>query len=172
MPWQHRWKTPPADREREQYKADIAQRDVDMVETKARWHQEAAEKMAEYQDHFKRMESHLNQVPSNQAMQEQRSQRDLEIQAVEIQARNKVLEGQLLEDALLIFSAWFCGSRWINGPTFTGYNNRFETTPIMLHRDQIHGSHKCRAFEGERPFMPLHAAADICPESMVRLIVT
>ena len=38
--------------------------------------------------------------------------------------------------------------------------------------DQIHGSHKCSAFAGERVFMPLHVAADICPESMVRLIVT
>ena len=41
------------------------------------------------------MESHFNQVPSNQAMQEQRSQRDLEIQAEEFQARSNILEEQL-----------------------------------------------------------------------------
>ena len=51
---------------REQYKAVIAQRDVEMVEINARWQKEAAQKLAEYQEHFKRMESHLNQVPSNQ----------------------------------------------------------------------------------------------------------
>ena len=78
------------ERDREQYKAVIAQRDVEMVRTKARWQKEAAQNMAEYQEQFKRMESHLNQVPSNQAMQEQRSQRDLEIQAEDLQARNKV----------------------------------------------------------------------------------
>ena len=51
--------------------------------------------MAEYQDHLKRMESHFNQVPPNQAMQEQRSQRDLEIQAEKLQARTNILEEQL-----------------------------------------------------------------------------
>ena len=63
-----------------------------MVESKAGWQQEAPQQVAEYQDHFKRMESHLNQVPSNQALQEQRSQRDLEIQAEELQARSNILE--------------------------------------------------------------------------------
>ena len=42
------------------------------------------------------MESHLNQVPSNQEIQEQRSQRDLETQAEELQAKNKILEEQLV----------------------------------------------------------------------------
>ena len=79
---------------------------------------------------------------------------------------------QLLEDALLILSACYCGSRWINTPSYKGYNNRFETTTILLHRDQIHGDHKCKASEGERSFMLLHVAADIGPESMVRLIVS
>ena len=51
--------------------------------------------MAEYQEHLKRMESHLNRVPSNQVIQEQRSQRDLEIQAEDFQARNNILEEQL-----------------------------------------------------------------------------
>ena len=58
------------------------------------------------------------------------------------------------------------------GPTFTGHNNRYESTTMLLHRDQIHGSHKCRASEGERSFMLLHVAADICRESMVPLIVS
>ena len=65
-----------------------------MSEIKASWQKEAAQKMAEYREHFKRMESHLNQVPSNQAIQEQRSQRDLEIQAEELQAKNNILEEQ------------------------------------------------------------------------------
>ena len=38
------------------------------------------------------MESHLNQVSSNQVIQEQRSQRDLEIQAEELQAKNNILD--------------------------------------------------------------------------------
>ena len=50
-------------------------------------------------------------------------------------------------------------------------NNRFESTTILLHRGQIDGDHKCRASEGEGSFMFLHVAADIGPESMVRLIV-
>ena len=56
---------------------------------------EAAQKTAEYQDHIKRIENHLNQVPSNQVIQEQRSQRDLEFQVEELQAKNKILEEQL-----------------------------------------------------------------------------
>ena len=77
-----------------------------------------------------------------------------------------------MEDALLILSACYCGSRWIHTPNYKGYNNRFESTAILLHRDQIHDDHKCRASEGERSFMLLHVAADISLESMVRLIVS
>ena len=55
----------------------------------------AAKKTAECQDHIKRIENHLNQAPSNQAIQEQRSQRDLELQAEELQANNRILEEQL-----------------------------------------------------------------------------
>ena len=73
----------------------IAQKKEGMSETKARWQNEAAQKTAEYHDHLKRSESHLNQVPSNQAIQTQRSQRDLEIHAEEFQATNKILEEQL-----------------------------------------------------------------------------
>ena len=82
-------------RDRDHFKAVIAQREVEMEETKARWQQEAAQKQAVYQRHLKRMESHLNQVSSNQVTQEQRIQRDLEIQKNELQARNKILEEQL-----------------------------------------------------------------------------
>ena len=79
---------------------------------------------------------------------------------------------QNMEDALLILSACFCGSRWIQGASFTGHNPRYETATIMLHRDRVHGHHKCKASEAERSFIFLHVAADICPESMVRLIVS
>ena len=80
---------------------------------------------------------------------------------------------QNMEDALLIISACFCGSRWIRGASsFTGHNPRWETIAIMLHRDQIHGHPKCRASEAERSFMILRVAADIRPESMVRLILS
>ena len=73
----------------------IAQQEVEMAETKARWQNEAAQKTAEYHDHLKRIESRLNQVPFNQVIQEQRSQRDLEIQAEELRAKNKILEKRL-----------------------------------------------------------------------------
>ena len=73
------------EKEREQYKADIVQKEMEVAETKARWQKEADQKMAEYQEHFKRMESLFKQDPSNQVIREQRSQRDLEIQAEEFQ---------------------------------------------------------------------------------------
>ena len=57
-------------KEREQHKVVIAQKEIEMAETKASCQNEAAQHMAEYQEHFKRMESHLNQVPSNQVIQE------------------------------------------------------------------------------------------------------
>ena len=47
-----------------------------------------------------------------------------------------------------------------------------QTEQTAIKRDQIRGDHKCKAFEGERSFMLLHVAADIGPESMVRLIVS
>ena len=68
---------------------------MELAEIKARLQNEAAQKTAEYQDHFKRIASLFNQAPSNQVIQEQRSQRDLEIQAEEFQAKNKILEEQL-----------------------------------------------------------------------------
>ena len=54
------------------------------------------------------------------------------------------------QDALLIRSACFGGARHINLPHFQGNNNRFETTIILLHCDQIRGDHKCTAVEAER----------------------
>ena len=72
------------EKETEQYKDVIAQKEVEFAETKARWQIEAAQKTAEHHDHIKRIENHLNQVPSNQVVQEQRSQRDLEIQVEEL----------------------------------------------------------------------------------------
>ena len=83
------------ERDRDLFKVVITQRDVEIVETKTSWQQEAAQQMSECQDHFKRMESDLNQVPSNQAVREQRSQRDLDMQAEEFQARNRIFEEQL-----------------------------------------------------------------------------
>ena len=56
------------EKEQEQYKAVIAQKEVDVPETKARWQIEAAQKTAEYQDHIKRIEKHFNQVPFNQVI--------------------------------------------------------------------------------------------------------
>ena len=82
------------ERDRDHYKDVIAQMDVEMEEIKARWQQEAAQQMAECKKHLKRMESRFNQVPSNQAMKEQPSQRDLEIQVEDIQVRNNISEEQ------------------------------------------------------------------------------
>ena len=76
------------------------------------------------------------------------------------------------EDALLILSVCFCGPRWIRDPTFDGHNLKFEITAIMFQRNQIHSSEKCRKSEEERAFVLLRVAADICSESMIRLIVS
>ena len=76
------------------------------------------------------------------------------------------------EDALLILSVCFCGPRWIRHPTFDGHNLKFKITAIMLPRNQIHSSEKCRKSEEERAFVLLRIAADICSESMIRLIVS
>ena len=75
-----------------------------------------------------------------------------------------------MENRLLILSACFCGTRWINLPSYGGYNNRFETTTICVNRDNIRGEHKCAQVRAERSFQVLHAAADIAPESIARLI--
>ena len=75
------------------------------------------------------------------------------------------------EDALLILSVCFCGPRWIRDPTFDGHNLKFEITAIMLQRNQNHSSEKCRKWEEERSFVVQRVAADICLESMIRLIV-
>ena len=66
-----------------------------MEEAKARWQQEAAQKRTKYQDHMKIMELFLFKVPSSQAMQDLRNQRELEIQKDAFLAKNKILEEQL-----------------------------------------------------------------------------
>ena len=70
----------------------------------------------------------------------------------------RTTKAQNMQDALLIVSACFCGSRWLRGHTFTGHSPRWETIAILLHRDQIHGRHKCRSSEEERSFMRLRRA--------------
>ena len=75
-------------------KAVFSKRPLEMEGTKARWQQEAAQKRIEYYDLIKRMEQHLSQVPSSQAMQDHRNQRDLEIPKDALQARNQILEEQ------------------------------------------------------------------------------
>ena len=77
-----------------------------------------------------------------------------------------------LEDALLILSAVFCGSRYLKGPKFEVYNPKPETTAIMFHGDQVHAKEKCNACEEERTFVLLEASADIRPESWIRLTVS
>ena len=54
MPWQLKWIiSQQRATEAEHYKAVLAQREVEMEETKARFHKEAAQKEAEYQDLLK-----------------------------------------------------------------------------------------------------------------------
>ena len=76
------------------------------------------------------------------------------------------------EDSFLNLSVCFCCLRWIRDLTFDGHNLKFEITAIMLQRNQIHSSEKCRKWEEERAFVVLRVAADICLESMIRLIVS
>ena len=77
-----------------------------------------------------------------------------------------------LENGLLILSVCFCGTRWINSPSYVGYSNRFETTTICFNRDKIRGEHKCAEVEAERSLQLLHVAADIAPESIARLTLS
>ena len=77
-----------------------------------------------------------------------------------------------LEDALLILSPCFCGTRWIESDKYRGFSKRFETTTMMLHRDQIQGEYTSAAVVAERTFQLLHVAADIGPESFARLIIS
>ena len=79
---------------------------------------------------------------------------------------------QSWENALLLFSVVFAGSRWIKGAMFEGFNPKPETTAIMCRRDQIHGKDECRKVEEERSFVLQRVAADIRPESIIRLILS
>ena len=82
-------------RDADHVKAVLAKREVEMEDAKARWQQEAAQKLIEYQDQLKITEQPLSQVPSPQAMQDQRSQRELDIIKDAFQARNPILEEKL-----------------------------------------------------------------------------
>ena len=84
-------------RNADHFKAVFAKREVEMEEAKARWQQEAAQQLTEYHDPIKRMEQHLSQVPSPQVMQDQRTQRELEIPKGALLAKNKILEEQLVK---------------------------------------------------------------------------
>ena len=70
----------------EQYKTTLAQRDVEMEETKARYKKEAAQREAEHQGHLKRMEDHFAQIAATQHEQDQRDKRDQEVQQQQFQA--------------------------------------------------------------------------------------
>ena len=70
------------------------------------------------------------------------------------------------EDALLILSVAYCGSRYDKGLKLEGYNPKPQATTIMFHTDQIHGREKCTALEEERTFVLLQVSADIRPESL------
>ena len=85
---------------------------------------------------------------------------------------SRAARAENLEDALLLFSACFCGSRYINIQNIPGYSNRFKTTTILLHRDQIRENYKRTAVDAERSFQLLHVAADIAPESIAQLIIS
>ena len=71
------------------------------------------------------------------------------------------------EDALLILSAAYCGSRDLKRSKFAGYNPKPEIAAIMFHRDPIHGTEKCIAREEERTFVFLQVSADIRPETLI-----
>ena len=77
-----------------------------------------------------------------------------------------------LEDALLILSLGFCGTRWNESDKCCGFDTRFETTTMMLHRGQIRGEYKSAAVKAERTFQFLHKAADISFESVAGMAIS
>ena len=66
-----------------------------MEETKARVQKEAEQREEEHKQHLNKMEEHLAQVPSAQQIQDQRNQRELEVQREELQRKNKSIQEQL-----------------------------------------------------------------------------
>ena len=77
---------------KEQCKAVLAQKESEFAVAKAQIQKEFILKQAEHQEHVENMESHINEVASNQEAYNQKGQRDLELNAQELQAKNAALE--------------------------------------------------------------------------------
>ena len=84
------------EKEKEQYKAVLAQKESELAEAKEKFQREFDQRQAEHREHLKKMESKINEVASNQEMHNQKGQRDLELKAQELQAKNAALEHELL----------------------------------------------------------------------------
>ena len=84
------------EKEKEQYKAVLAQKESELAEAKEKFQRELDQKEAEHREHFKNMESKINEAASNQETHNQKGQRDLELKAQELQAKNAALEHKLL----------------------------------------------------------------------------
>ena len=67
------------EKEKEQYKAVLKQKDDELGQAKERFQRDLDQSKADHQEHFKRMESNINEVAANHETQNQRSQRNLEL---------------------------------------------------------------------------------------------
>ena len=87
------------EKEKEQYKAVLVQKESERAETKDNVQKAFYQRQGEHREHFKNMESEINEVHvvSNQEMHNQKGQRDFELKAQEIQAKNAALEHELLQ---------------------------------------------------------------------------
>ena len=85
------------EKEKEQYKAVPVQKESEFAEAKEEFQRELNQKQAEHREHFKKMECKINEVASNQEMHNQKSQRDFELKAQELQAKNAALEYEVLQ---------------------------------------------------------------------------
>ena len=66
-----------------------------MAQARERFQRDLDQSKADHQEHFKRMETKINEAASTHETQHQRSQRDLELRAQEVAAKNAALEEEL-----------------------------------------------------------------------------
>ena len=85
------------EKEKEQYKAVLAQKESELAEAKEKFQRELDQKQAEHREHFKKMESKINEVVSDQEMHNQKGQRYFELKWQEFQATNAFLEYEFLQ---------------------------------------------------------------------------
>ena len=83
------------DKEKEQDKAVLMQKNNEMAQAREK-QRELDQSKADHQEHLKNMENKVNEIAAKHETQNQRSQRDLELKAQELAAKNAALEEELL----------------------------------------------------------------------------